>query len=144
MLTKQKVGHGDLVPSIQPSSTMAFAPEPRASAGWNSTINVPLYLSLSLIRISAAVRRHVICISWPHACITGRMTPSVSSIVTLLEYGRPVSSKIGRASMSARTKVVLPGPFLRTPTRPWPPILVVISKAWRRDNWSAIVLVVQL
>jgi hypothetical protein len=69
----------------------------------------------------------VTCMSWPKACITGVSFPSASVAVTVLAYGRPVSSLTGSASMSARSITVGPSPFFSSPTTPVPPTPSVTS-----------------
>ena len=50
--------------------------------------------------------------SWPQACITGTGAPSgPSSAVAVLAYGRPVASRTGSASSSARASTAGPGPL---------------------------------
>src|SRR6266567_9000275 len=85
---------------------MAVAPSPVSSAGWPIRISVPRHRSL-LAAISFAVPYQLdICTSWPQACITGTVTPSLFVVVTLLAYGKPVFSSTGRASMSVLSSTV--------------------------------------
>ena len=56
--------------------------------------------------------------SWPQACITGTCFPVLSVAVSVLAYGKPVSSCTGSASMSARSMTVGPSPLRSTPTTP--------------------------
>ena len=80
------------------------------------------------------------CISCSQACMAGVGNPSAPCAVTVLAYGRPVFSKMGRASMSARSRIFFPGPFLKMPARPWPPMLVWMVKPPRAARCSAQVL----
>ena len=53
--------------------------------------------------------------------MTGTGAPSGPGAVTVLAYGRPVSSRTGSASSSVRSSTTGPGPLRSTPTTPWPP-----------------------
>src|SRR5205809_3107206 len=50
--------------------------------------------------------------------MTGTSLPSSFLVVTVLAYGKPVSSCTGNASKSLRTSTVGPAPFFITPTTP--------------------------
>ena len=51
------------------------------------------------------------CMSCPHACMTGTSCPDGSTPRAVEAYGRPVRSSTGRASMSARSQITGPSPF---------------------------------
>ena len=87
--------------SATPSSTMTLPPPPPSSAGWKMNFTVPPSRSLIPDSAWAAPTSMLVCPSWPQACIL----PSVSEA-----KGRPVSSRIGSASMSARSATVGPSP----------------------------------
>jgi hypothetical protein len=73
-------------------------------------------------------------VSWPQACMTGRVRPSHWA-VTLEANGRPVFSSTGRASMSARRATTLPGlPPFSTPTTPVRPTPSRTSKPRARSS----------
>jgi len=63
---------------------MACAPVPVSSAGWNTAISVPFQLSRDRASNVVAPTSQVTCMSWPQACITGTVWPSLSFAVTLL------------------------------------------------------------
>ena len=46
---------------------MAWAPEPRSSAGWKRVISVPDQRARLERRVCVAARAHVTCMSWPQA-----------------------------------------------------------------------------
>ena len=81
--------------SRAPSAIIFFAPQSAASssAGWNTSLTLPAKLSRMSMRTWAAPSSMAAWVSWPQACIT----PGVCDA-----KGRPVSSLMGRASMSAR------------------------------------------
>ena len=106
---------------------MAIAPAPFSSFGWNMQVSVPDQLSFAFTSKAAVAIKAVTCISWPQACMTGFSFPSGSLKRTLLAYGSPVFSRIGRASNSARSIKVRPEPLSKFPITPWPPILSVTS-----------------
>ena len=110
-----------------PSSIIAWAPAATSSAGWKTAISVPCQAFLSAASNALAPASQVTCMSWPQACITGVSFPSASVAVTVLAYGRPVSSLTGSASMSARSITVGPSPFFSSPTTPVPPTPSVTS-----------------
>src|ERR671916_843435 len=88
-------------PSAAPSSTITFPPPPPSSAGWKRNLTVPFSRSLIPHSAWAAPTSMLVCPSWPQACIL----PSISEA-----NGKPVSSWIGRASMSALKPTVGPSP----------------------------------
>ena len=94
--------------SRQPQRTMFQAPAwglsglAASSAGWKISLTVPGNLSRFSQRMRATVSRFVMWMSWPQAC----MTPEFSEA-----KATPVSSGTGRASMSARMPMHLPGPL---------------------------------
>lgn len=118
-------GRGDL--SVRPSSTMARAPAPFSSEGWKRATKVPRQSSRCPASNRAHPTREVTCTSWPQACITGCSRPSSSVTVAVEAYGRPVRSRTGRASMSARAMTTGPSPLARTPITPVPPTPSVTS-----------------
>ena len=85
---------------MAPAAIMSFAPCAVSSAGWKASFTVPQSSSLTSLRMWAAVIMHAVWPSWPQAC----MRPS-----TLDLKGRSFSSATGRASMSPRMRMVLPG-----------------------------------
>ena len=97
---------GDGVPSAsggtsrRPSSSMNRAPWWPSSPGWNMNSTRPAMSSRCVASSLAAPTSIAVCVSWPQACI-------VSS--TRDEKSSPVSSCIGRASMSPRSRIVGPG-----------------------------------
>ena len=103
--------------SIAPSATISFAPHSplnvagiASSAGWKRNFTEPFTRSRCFASNSATPSATVVCTSCPHACIT----PTFCE-----RYGVSFSSRIGSASMSARTATHLPGcPPLSSATTP--------------------------
>ena len=99
--------------SRMPSSSMAWLPEkPRglvpSSSGWNISFTQP-FSSLSCSFSSfAAPSSMAVCRSWPQ----------VWAASPLAAKARPDSSLMGRASMSARSRMVLPPGLPRVATTP--------------------------
>ncbi|MGZ2475105.1 hypothetical protein ACVI1N_003396 [Sinorhizobium medicae] len=98
-----------------PSFTISFPPPPPSSAGWKITATLPAKFRVSA-RYFAAPSSMAVCPSWPQACIL----PGVFE-----DQAIPLASVIGRASMSALSPMVRPGPRLprirpTTPVRPSP------------------------
>ena len=97
-------------PSAAPSAIIAAAPSSSSSAGWNTSATRPARNGASSWRTAAAPSRVAVWMSCPQACIL----PG-----TVEAKGRPVSSPIGSASMSARMASVGPGrPPSMVPTIP--------------------------
>lgn len=69
------------------------------------------------------------CIPSDSPCITGFTMPSEPFMVFLLAYGSPVFSASGSASISARSRTVLPGPFFRMAISPCPPMFLRMSRS---------------
>lgn len=84
-------------PSIAPAAIMGSAPPTVSSAGWNSRRTVPDRLSRISQSSRAAPSSMAACASCPQACIM----PGCSEA-----KGRPVSSWMGSASISARRAMV--------------------------------------
>ena len=95
---------------IRLSSTIALAPPPPSSAGWNTKTTLPLKLRVSQ-RYFATPKRIVVWPSCPHACI-------LFSIFDLWE--KLFTSDTGKASISARN------PILRPESTFWPCISATI------------------
>jgi hypothetical protein len=55
--------------------------------------------------------------------------PSEPFMVFVLAYGSPVFSASGSASISARSRTVLPGPFFRIAISPCPPMFLRMSRS---------------
>ena len=88
--------------SRAPAATISFAPPGcTSSACWKISFTEPLNSSRMPHSTFATPSRQAVCMSCPQAC----MTLGVS-----LAKGRPVSSGIGSASMSARRATHLPSP----------------------------------
>jgi len=66
--------------------------------------------------------------------MTPTSRPSRSRVRTVLAYGSPVRSTIGKASMSARIIRVGPAPFFSSPTTPLPPTPSVTSSPLARSR----------
>ena len=95
--------------SNNPSFSISRAPPTPSSAGWKMKLTVPLKLRVSA-RYFAAPSSIVVWPSWPQACIRPGFW---------LAYGNPVASRIGSASMSARSPTeAWPLPLRNTPTTP--------------------------
>ena len=58
-----------------PSSSIAFAPAPISSAGWEIKTKVPDQLFFIEVKIRAVPTQFVMCKSCPHACITPVSNP---------------------------------------------------------------------
>ena len=65
--------------------------------------------------------------SCPQACMTGKLSPCSFFITFRLANSSPVTSDMGRASISVRSINTGPSPFLNTPTTPNPATPVVVS-----------------
>ena len=63
-----------------PSSTMALAPSPVSSAGWNTAMTVPRHLSRFCARIRVAPISQVTCMSCPQECAIAVSTPDDGSL----------------------------------------------------------------
>ena len=66
---------------------------------------------------------------------------TVRSLAAVLAYGRPVSSFIGRPSMSARISTVGPSPLRRMPTTPVVPMRSCTSNPASRSAAAAVAAV---
>ena len=86
--------------SSRPSSSMNRAPWWPSSPGWNMNSTRPASSSRRPASRRAAPTSMAVCVSWPHACIAPSTFEANSS---------PVSSCMGRASMSPRSRIVGPG-----------------------------------
>ena len=106
MCSANAASTGDGVPSesagtsSRPSSSMNRAPWWPSSPGWNMNNTRPARSSRRALRSRAALDSIAVWVSCPHAC----MQPS-----TCDANSRPVSSGIGNASMSPRSRIVGPG-----------------------------------
>ena len=114
-------------PSSAPCSSMTLAPSHCSSAGWKRRRTVPRSSFLCFCRTWAAPMSMAAWASCPQACITpGRRE----------EKGSPVSSWMGRASMSARRATVRPG------RPPWMEAIRPLSRGERtkgiprRSRWA--------
>src|SRR5690606_8691952 len=112
-------GRGDL--AVRPSAIMGSAPSPFSSEGWKRATKAPRQVSRCRASSRAQPVGQAVCTSCPQACMTGCSTPSRAVAVAVDAYGRPVRSRTGRASMSARAMTTGPSPFARTPITPVPP-----------------------
>ena len=74
-------------------------------------MTVPFHWSLRSSRVLATATQAAMWMSWPQECATG-VSASRHICLTVLAWGRPVFSGIGKASSSVRTITVGPGPFL--------------------------------
>ena len=98
--------------SRKPSSSMRFAPPWPSSAGWNTRCKCPSKLRVAA-RCRAAESSMAVWPSWPQACILPN---------TLLAQGLPLVSRMGSASMSARSPTWrVPVPARSVPTTPVTP-----------------------
>jgi hypothetical protein len=70
--------------SNKPSLIIASAPMPRSSAGCAMKTSVPFHWSFEAASARAAPIQHVMCMSWPQACITDTSLPASSFVVVLL------------------------------------------------------------
>ncbi len=61
----------------RPSLSIRNAPSPRSSEGWPTSITVPAHCGLLAARNCATPIRFVMWMSWPQACITPVVEPSV-------------------------------------------------------------------
>ena len=61
--------------SSTPSAIIAWAPAPYSSAGWKTATTVPDQSSVVARSRSSAPRSAVMCMSCPHACMTGTSCP---------------------------------------------------------------------
>ena len=113
--------------SRNPSSSIACAPSPSSSAGCTTSRSRPDQVSRASARTVAAPSNQVTCMSCPQAWATPTVAPSGSTPVAVDAYGSPVSSVTGRASMSARSSTVGPGPLSSTATTPVRPTPSVTS-----------------
>ena len=97
-------------PSSTPSSTMVRAPEAVSSAAWNIRTTWPSRASSRSFSSRAAPRSMAVCRSWPQAWAAPFSAAK----------GRPLSSAMGRASMSARRRRVRPSARPSRAVRPPP------------------------
>ena len=93
------------VASSKPSSSITRAPWKPSSPGWNIPTTVPHSRSRTSLNTRRAPHSIATCESWPHEC---------AAPATVLANSRPVSSRIGSASMSARNNTVGPGRSVRS------------------------------
>ena len=107
---------------------MPRAPAPTSSAGWPMNTSVPLQRSFRPTSTRA------VPIQTGHVNVMAAGVHDADFLIALVAHadlagvGQAVRSVTGRASMSVRTSTVGPGPFLKTPTMPWPPTFSVTSK----------------
>ena len=105
---------------MTPASIIGLAPPGPSSAGWKTNTTVPARRAFSRSRTAAAPSAMAMWASWPQACMQPGWVEAKAS---------PVSSAIGRASMSARIIRVGPGlPVRRSPTTPVPAIPLRTSR----------------
>ncbi len=116
-----KITSGRGARSQRPSASMARAPSPVSSPGWNTKTIVPAHASRFVARACAVVRAAATWKSCPQPCIVGTSVPDGSMPVSRLACARPVSSRMGRPSVSARNATTGPSPLRRIPTTPVPP-----------------------
>jgi hypothetical protein len=102
VVLREEVGSDDEVDALQHpgGDDLLRAPGPSSSACWKMKRFSPVCSSRRRCCSLKAASIIAVCPSWPHAC----MTPGF-----LDAKGRPVSSSMGSASMSARSASVLPG-----------------------------------
>ena len=89
---------------------MSLAPSKVSSAGWNMSLTVPLSSPSFSLSMRAAVRSIAAWKSWPQAWAC---SPSGQA------KGSPLSSGMGSASMSARSRMT-GEPAPKVATTPWP------------------------
>mmetsp|Transcript_24655 Transcript_24655/g.79703 ORF Transcript_24655/g.79703 Transcript_24655/m.79703 type:complete len:211 (-) Transcript_24655:334-966(-) len=109
---KAAMGLGSFVKT--PSSTIRLPPAPPSSAGWKIMRTVPLIIASRFFKTAAAPRSIAACASWPHACITPLISDSKGNF-------NAFDSRMGRASMSARSKTHGSPPVPMSATTPVPP-----------------------
>ena len=93
-----------------PFAIMSLAPSKVSSAGWNMSLTVPCRLASFSLSIFAAVSSMAAWKSWPQVC---------ASVPVGQAKGSPLSSGMGSASMSARSRMTLP-PCPMVALTPWP------------------------